>query len=128
MQLDDYQLTAHETAVYGGVTEMIAERIRIDGADEIATAFLPLAYCALGLSGEAGEFSNKVKKVLRDHEGRLTEEMREDLLDELGDALWYIAEAAGRLDASLDVVASMNLAKLAYRRGQGKIHGSGDGR
>lgn len=128
MNLDDYQQTAHETAIYGGVTEMIAERIRMDGSDQIATEFLPLAYCALGLSGEAGEFSNKIKKVLRDREGKLDPEIIEDLIDELGDVLWYAAEAASRLNATLSVVAEQNLAKLQARRTHGRISGSGDQR
>ena len=128
VNLNDYQQTAHETAVYGGVIEMIAERIRMDGSDQIAIEFLSLAYCALGLAGEAGEFSNKVKKALHDHEGKLDPEIIEDLLDELGDAQWYLAEAASRLNALLSTVAEMNLAKLQARRTHGRISGSGDQR
>ena len=128
MNFDEYQRKAHETAVYGSVTDMIAEDIRSFGSDRIAREYLPLAYCALGLAGEAGEFANKVKKVLRDHEGKLTVEIVDDLLDELGDAQWYLSEAATCLNASLSTVAQHNLAKLQFRNRRDKIHGKGDAR
>ena len=45
---------------------------------------------ALGLTGEAGEFANMVKKLTaHGHEISV-----EKLADELGDILWYVAEAA----------------------------------
>jgi NTP pyrophosphatase (non-canonical NTP hydrolase) len=50
-----------------------------------------LGYLALGLAGEAGEFTDKVKKVLRDHDKKLSEDNIPDLVKELGDVLWYHA-------------------------------------
>jgi NTP pyrophosphatase (non-canonical NTP hydrolase) len=51
-------------------------------------------YCTLGALGEAGEIANKVKKILRDDAGIITEERREDLISEAGDVLWYLARLA----------------------------------
>ena len=44
-------------------------------------------YPTLGLTGEAGEVAEKVKKIIRDHHGRLDNKIRQDLLLELGDVL-----------------------------------------
>ncbi len=79
-----------------------------------------LPYLSLGLTGEAGEVANKVKKVLRDHGGELTEELRNDILEEIGDVLWYAARLVDELGAHLDNVAISNLTKLEKRHG---IHG-----
>ena len=85
-----------------------------------------LAYTALGLSGEAGEVANKVKKILRgDYEA---DAIRDDLASELGDVLWYLAMVAREFDLSLDEIATANLDKLASRKDRGVIKGSGDKR
>jgi len=85
-------------------------------------------YPALGLAGEAGEVCNKTKKILRDDGGRMTEEKRTQLIDELGDVLWYVANLATDLGVTLDEVARINLAKLNSRKERGTITGSGDNR
>lgn len=86
-------------------------------------------YPALGLGGEAGEFSGHVKKYfIRDGVGDLTEEEREVLKKELGDTLWYLALAAHDLGFTLEEVAQGNLDKLASRQKRGTLRGSGDNR
>ena len=82
----------------------------------------------LGLAGEAGEAVDKVKKILRDHQGKISEADREALLKELGDVLWYVASVARYLDEPLARVAEGNLAKLESRYQRGKLGGSGDDR
>jgi len=98
-----------------------------------ATARYPQAgtnpiYPTLGLCGEAGEVADKVKKVLRDREGHFDAAVRDDLLLELGDVLWYVAQLATELDLSLEVIAEANLAKLSSRAARNVISGSGDRR
>lgn len=87
-----------------------------------------LIYPTLGLTGEAGEVADKVKKIIRDDGGILTEERRNAIRKELGDVLWYSAALARELGTTLEAVAQENIAKLASRRERGEIHGSGDDR
>lgn len=87
-----------------------------------------VTYCALGLTGEAGEFADKVKKILRDKEGKVGNGAREFLLKELGDILWYVAAAAGELDSSLEEIAVINIEKLKARREKNTLQGEGDER
>lgn len=128
LTLDGYQEQAAATALYPGAAEIIMEATFGAEINEAGQDLLGLVYLALGLAGEAGEFANKVKKILRDHYGRITEEMRIDLLDELGDNQWYLSQAARHLNCRLSTVAAMNLAKLQERRRTGRIGGSGDKR
>jgi Predicted pyrophosphatase len=109
MDLNSYQQSARTTARYPDV-----------GANPI--------YPTLGLSGEAGEVADKVKKVLRDRGGVFDATVREELKLELGDVLWYVAQLASELGLSLEEVAEANLAKLASRAARGRLSGSGDHR
>ena len=87
-----------------------------------------LYYTTLGLVGEAGEIANKVKKIMRDNNGKLEEIHKADIFDELGDVLWYCASLADELGVNLEDVAKCNLIKLEDRMNRGKIQGSGDKR
>ena len=82
----------------------------------------------LGLTGEAGETADKIKKVLRDKDGMISEEDRDLIVKELGDTLWYIASIARYLDVPLSEVASGNIDKLESRWQRNKLHGEGDER
>ena len=87
-----------------------------------------ITYNALGITGEAGEIADHVKKMLRDDNGILTPERREILKKELGDVLWYIANMARRLGVTLDEVGEANIKKIQDRKNRGVQHGSGDNR
>jgi len=108
--LNEYQSIANDTAIY-------PNKNTING----------LIYTALGL-GEAGEVQNKVKKVIRDDKGIVTEEKRVAIAKELGGNLWYIAMCAKELGYSLSDIANMNLNELKDRKSRGVIQGSGDNR
>ena len=71
------------------------------------------AIWGLGLAGEAGEVADHVKKILRDDDGRVSEKRAEEMAEELGDALWYVARLASVAGFSLDQIAQRNIAKLA---------------
>ena len=85
-------------------------------------------YPALGLVGEAGEVADKLKKVIRDNDGVLTDSIREAVALELSDVAWYLAVLAFELNYRLEEVMQMNLDKLASRQQRGVISGSGDNR
>src|ERR1044071_4556388 len=72
-----------------------------------------IAYVALGLTGEAGEVAEKIKKFYRDNGDYHT--TRESLKKELGDVLWYLSEAARLWGLKLSDVAAANIQKLASR-------------
>ena len=83
---------------------------------------------ALGLTGEAGELADKIKKVYRDKGGVFKQEEREAIVKELGDVLWYLTRLGATLGFSLEQIAEINVEKLADRAKRGKIGGSGDDR
>jgi NTP pyrophosphatase (non-canonical NTP hydrolase) len=87
-----------------------------------------IAYPVLGLASEAGEVAGVAKRVLRDDGGKLTEARKNELLDELGDVLWYIAALATELDTPLEDIAMRNYHKLGDRAVRGVIQGKGDKR
>jgi NTP pyrophosphatase (non-canonical NTP hydrolase) len=108
MTLDEYQEQAKTTAIPLGDKGLF--------------------YASLGLSAEAGEVANKVKKILRDDNGVLSDEKREAIASELGDVLWYAADLATELGVKLEDVAEQNLSKLKSRQERGQLQGSGDNR
>jgi NTP pyrophosphatase (non-canonical NTP hydrolase) len=86
-----------------------------------------LIYPVLGLTGEAGELANKLKKVLRgdrEYDGPFVL----DMIAELGDVLWYVAAVAKEIGMDLDWIAQKNLDKLEIRAQRGVIKGEGDKR
>jgi NTP pyrophosphatase (non-canonical NTP hydrolase) len=70
-----------------------------------------LVVAALGLAGEAGEFANLVKKMTA--HGHTFDP--DALKDELGDVLWYLAEAATASRLDLGEIAQDNVNKLLKR-------------
>lgn len=109
MDLNFYQTSALKTAIYPNM-----------GAN--------FPYPALGLVGEAGEVADKLKKVIRDNDGVLTDSVRDAVAKELGDVMWYLAVLAYELDYDLNTIAQNNLDKLASRQERGVLSGSGDNR
>ena len=82
----------------------------------------------LGLTGEAGETTDKIKKVIRDKDGVMSEDDKKAIAKELGDVLWYVAAISRYLGVDLSDVASENIAKLESRYQRNKLHGEGDER
>ena len=109
MRLDEYQKQSRVTARY-------------------PNAGRNFIYPTLGLVGEAGEVAEKIKKVLRDDGGVVTDKKKEGIVKELGDVLWYIAQIATELNLSLEDIALQNLKKLRSRAERGVLGGSGDNR
>ena len=85
-------------------------------------------YPLIGLQGEVGEVSEKIKKLFRDNKGKLTEEKKVEIIKELGDVLWYISQLSTEFDTKFSDVVKANIEKLSSRQERGKLHGSGDNR
>jgi NTP pyrophosphatase (non-canonical NTP hydrolase) len=97
LKLNQYQVFAEHTSGAGGQGDR------------------RLIIAALGLAGEAGEFANMVKKLTaHGHDIPL-----ETLADELGDVLWYVAEAASACGLELGNIAHQNIDKLRSRYPEG---------
>jgi NTP pyrophosphatase (non-canonical NTP hydrolase) len=109
------------TDPYGGATfdsyQRFSRETAIEGENQI------LRY-TLGLTGEAGEVAEKIKKKERgDYE--LDEEA---IAKELGDILWYMARIADEIDYSFNDIQRMNCNKLIQRMENDTIQGDGDDR
>jgi NTP pyrophosphatase (non-canonical NTP hydrolase) len=76
---------------------------------------------ALGITGEAGEVADLLKKQL--FHGKA--ENADALCEELGDVLWYVANLARLHGLSLSEVAAFNLRKLRKRYPDGFVLGGG---
>jgi len=77
-----------------------------------------LLTAAVGISAEGGEFMEIVKKIA--FQGKPYDEANiNHLRVELGDVLWYVAQACIALDVSLDDVIGQNITKLAARYPEG---------
>lgn len=112
MDLNEYQNQASKTAIYPEETEMS----------------IGLIYTALKLAGEAGEYVEKVGKIIRDKGGVISHEDASELAKELGDIQWYLSENARKIGYSLETIAELNLAKLESRQKRNKLQGEGDNR
>jgi len=109
MNFEEYQKKSRETAIY----------------PDKGNNFI---YPVLGLVGEAGEVAEKIKKVLRDDEGIVGDQKKEEVKKELGDVLWYLSQIATEFNLSLSEIAQTNLEKLESRKQRNKLGGSGDNR
>jgi NTP pyrophosphatase (non-canonical NTP hydrolase) len=70
-----------------------------------------LVHAAMGLAGEAGEFTDCIKKYVI--YGQSLD--KSNALEELGDALWFVALACDTLGVSMQQIAAQNIAKLQKR-------------
>lgn len=92
-----------------------------------------IPYCVLGITGEAGEVAEKVKKYLRDdfenyQNNTMPEDKKQEISKEIGDVLWYLAALCDELGLSLQDVAEQNIIKLQSRKDRGLLGGKGDNR
>lgn len=79
------------------------------GRDDEAALLFPV----IGLSSEIGSLVRHVKKRLRDQDAY--ELFSDEVADELGDVLWYVANLAEKLGFDLDQIAERNLRKISGR-------------
>jgi hypothetical protein len=99
MELRDYQREAQLTDQFAGELAGFPVDRRV----------VPL----LGMGGEVGSLLAEYKKWLRDGEAHAL--FPEHIAEELGDILWYLANAATKFDLDLEEIATANLAKTRDR-------------
>ena len=103
--------------------QLLSRMTELDVTDD---ADIPrLLTAALGLSAEAGEFTEVVKKIIL--QGKpYNEDNVFDMKRELGDICWYLAQACMALDTTFDEVIEMNVDKLKarYPGGEFDVHKS----
>ena len=103
MELGEYQARARETDQNpregrgGSLLEPSREQV------------IPL----LGLVGEVGALLSEYKKLLRD--GEIHRSFRDEVAEELGDVLWYVANVADKFELDLEEIAEANLRKVRGR-------------
>lgn len=86
--------------------------------NEFGVKIPELITASVGLTAEAGEFTEVVKKTV--FQGKpLTEENVFHMKRELGDICWYLAVACKALNTTLDEIFVMNVEKLSARYPQG---------
>jgi NTP pyrophosphatase (non-canonical NTP hydrolase) len=137
MNIDDYFIEARKTNL---VTQ-----------DKYPETFIH--HQLIGLFGEVGELSEKIKKFERDiapivelnekelindsvgeednliyYEDYKYEKQREEIKKELGDVFWYLVNFIDALEMSPSKILQMNLDKLKKRQEENKLRGSGDDR
>jgi len=107
MDFNEYQKRAKETAIYPKMNPS-------------------WTFPAIGLSGETGELMEKLKKIIRDSDLKVTDEKLDSIKKELGDILWYLSAITTELNLSLDEIANDNIAKINSRKQRAVIKGEGD--
>jgi len=102
------QTTSPASSEYPKLVERLNELER-QGADVSR-----LMTAAFGMSAEAGEFTEVIKKIFL--QGKpYTEENVFHMKRELGDLCWYLAQACIALDITFEEVLEMNYEKLSAR-------------
>lgn len=107
MNLSEFQKKAFETSIYKKTSNGTS------------------VYPALGLIGECGEVAEKVKKIIRDDDGVLTESRRTAIIGELGDCMWYLASMCSDLSVDMsensepppgyDFISNLSPDRLIFR-------------
>ena len=87
---------------------------RIKDLEEKGVDVPRLLTAAVGISAEGGEFTEIVKKMV--FQGKpWNEDNRQHLIIELGDVMWYVAQACMALEIDFDDVVKGNVKKLEKR-------------
>jgi NTP pyrophosphatase (non-canonical NTP hydrolase) len=98
--------------------QLLARMTELEANDDADVPRLMTA--AFGISAEAGEFTEVVKKIFL--QGKpYNEENVFHMKRELGDICWYMAQACMALDTSFEELMQMNFEKLSARYPEGSF-------
>jgi NTP pyrophosphatase (non-canonical NTP hydrolase) len=91
---------------------------RLTELDEQGADIQRLLTAGVGINAESGEFLEIIKKMI--FQGKpWNVDNREHLIIELGDVMWYVAQACIALNISMDEVIMQNVSKLLKRYPEG---------
>ena len=94
--------------------DFVALADRMGELDRQGACIERLTTAGVGINAEGGEFLEIIKKMV--FQGKpWNEDNREHLIIELGDIMWYVAQACMALDISFDDVIRGNVKKLEKR-------------
>ena len=94
--------------------DFVALADRMGELDRQGACIERLTTAGIGLAAESGEFLEIVKKMV--FQGKpWNDDNREHLIIELGDVMWYVAQACMALGVSFDDVIKGNVKKLEKR-------------
>ena len=95
-------------------TDFVALSDRLVELDEKGANIERLLTAGVGINAEGGEFLEIIKKMV--FQGKPWDDHnREHLIIELGDIMWYVAQACMALEVSFDDVVARNVTKLEKR-------------
>jgi NTP pyrophosphatase (non-canonical NTP hydrolase) len=97
VDLSEYQKKARSTAIYTDI-----ENSR-------------MIYPALGIIGECGEVSDKIKKLIRDNNWNMTDNRKSAIGKELGDCCWYLANICCETCLDLSMIYEMRGAYIIHK-------------
>ena len=98
--------------------QLLSRMTELEVTDDVDVSRLLTA--ALGISAEAGEFTEIVKKILL--QGKpYNEDNVFHMKRELGDICWYIAQACMALDTNFEEILEINYQKLSARYPEGTV-------
>ena len=99
-------------------TEKLVDRLEYVDRKNIHVSRILTA--GIGLSGEVGEFNEIIKKALF-QEKKLDDQTVTHLKKELGDIMWYVAQACISLNSDIEEIIEINMAKLKSRYDKGSF-------
>ena len=95
-------------------TDFLALSDRLVTLDEKGANIERLLTAGVGINAEGGEFLEIIKKMI--FQGKpFNADNKEHMIIELGDLMWYVAQACMALEVSLDDVVARNVKKLEKR-------------
>jgi len=122
--LKEYAAMTRGAAIYRDEVDDFVASASVDDLAKLTKIF----YASMGLSGEAGEVCNKVKKILRDGGGVLSNEMKTKLLGELGGVAWYLVALTEEFGFEIEDVLEYNYEQIRGRQARNTLKGDGDDR
>ena len=95
-------------------TDFLALSERLVELDEKGANIERLLTAGVGINAEGGEFLEIIKKMI--FQGKpFNADNKEHMIIELGDLMWYVAQACMALEVSFDDVIARNVKKLEKR-------------